>query len=285
MAIVINGAVVDPRAATVSIFDRGFQYGDGLFETIALVRGSPLFWDEHLHRMATGAAILGIPMPETGVWLNDARKANDDAADRVVLKLTLTRGVGGRGYGRPLPQLPTRIAYTTPWPQYPTAHWERGIDVVTCHTAQLGGTTFATVKSLNRLNQVIARAELPDDVPEGLLLDATGAVREGTFTNVMWLRAGRVETPRLTDMGIAGVMRGAIVTRLSEMGMSCDAVDVGVSALVNSDECFVCNSVIGVWPIRNIDHQELRSAPGPLTRDLLEWTARLGLGPRVARPL
>ena len=279
MAIVINGMQVDADRATVSIFDRGFQYGDGLFETIALVGGKPVFWEEHLRRMATGAAVLGIPMPSTDIWEDDARIAASDAADRAVLKLTLTRGVGGRGYARPFPQLPTRIAYAAPWPQYPAEYWERGVDVVTCQTAQVGGSTFATVKSLNRLNQVLARAELPDGVQEGLLVDANGILREGTFTNVVWIRGRRAETPRLTDTGIAGVMRAAIVARLSERGMSCEAVDVAPLTLVTADECFVCNSLIGLWPVRSLDGRALAPVPGAMTRFLLDWISELGLCP------
>ncbi len=284
MAIAINGSVVEPKDATVSIFDRGFQYGDGLFETIAVVAGKPVFWEQHLRRMATGAAMLGIPMPAPDVWESDAGLATADAPERAVLKLTLTRGIGGRGYGRPFPQLPTRIAYTTAWPLYPREHWELGIDVITCHTAQLGGSTFATLKSLNRLNQVLARAELPDTVPEGLLVDTAGMVREGTFTIVMWMRNGRAETPRLTDTGIAGVMRGAIAARFSGLGIDCEAVDVAHDAILECDECFVCNSLIGVWPIRNLDGRMLRAAPGEITRELLAWIGQLGLGPqRVER--
>lgn len=279
MPIVINGAVVDPDRATISIFDRGFQYGDGLFETVAVVRGVPLFWEEHLRRMAAGAAVLGIPMPDTDAWTNDARLAGDAYEQRAVLKLMLTRGVGGRGYARTLPQLPTRIAYTVRWPQYPASHWERGIDTVTCHTAQLGGTSFATVKSLNRLNQVLARAELPEDVPEGLLIDTQGILREGTFTNVMWMSGGRAQTPGLTDTGIAGVMRGAIVTWLSDRSISCDAVDVAPQTLLESEECFVCNSLIGVWPVRSLDGRALKAAPGAVTGDLLAWIRNFGLGP------
>jgi 4-amino-4-deoxychorismate lyase len=280
VAIAINGALVELKNATVSIFDRGFQYGDGLFETIALVAGKPVLWEEHLRRMSTGATMLGIPMPAPEVWESDAALATIDAPERAVLKLTLTRGIGGRGYGRPFPQLPTRIAYTTAWPQYPREHWELGIDVITCHTAQLGGSTFATLKSLNRLNQVLARAELPDTVPEGLLVDTAGMVREGTFSNVMWMREGRAETPRLTDTGIAGVMRGAIVSRFSGLGIQCDAVDVPPDAIFECDECFVCNSLIGVWPIRDLDGRTLRASPGEVTRDLLAWIDQLGLGPQ-----
>jgi len=284
VAIAINGTLVEPKDATVSIFDRGFQYGDGLFETIAVIHGAPLFWEEHLRRMATGASMLGIPMPPAEVWHSDAALATIDAPERVVLKLTLTRGIGGRGYGRPFPQLPTRIAYTTAWPQYPRAHWESGIDVITCHTAQLGGSTFATLKSLNRLNQVLARAELPDAVPEGLLVDTAGMVREGTFTNIVWMRGTRAETPALTDTGIAGVMRGAIVSRFSKMGIPCDAVDVPPDAILDSDECFACNSLIGVWPIRSVDGRMLHASPGATTRGLLAWIGELGLGPqRVPR--
>jgi 4-amino-4-deoxychorismate lyase len=278
-AAVINGVVVADRdAATISIFDRGFQYGDGLFETIAWVRGKPLFWEEHLRRMTVGAGVLGIPMPAPDVWLGDASAATQGAPERCVLKLTLTRGVGGRGYGGPMPHLPTRVAYASPWPSYPAWYWERGIDAVTCHTAQLGGASFATVKSLNRLNQVLARAELPDGVAEGFLVDADGMLREGTFTNIVWMRRGRAQTPNLTDNGIAGVMRGAIVERLREMRIATDAVHVSPPTLLIADECFVCNSMIGVWPIRTIDSRPLAASPGPVTQSLLEWTATLGLG-------
>jgi 4-amino-4-deoxychorismate lyase len=280
VAIAINGTLVEPKDATVSIFDRGFQYGDGLFETIALVAGEPLFWEEHMRRMSNGAAMLGIPMPVAEVWESDVALATIDAPERAVLKLTLTRGIGGRGYARPLPQLPTRIAYTATWPQYPREHWERGIDVVTCRTTRLDGGTFAMLKSLNRLNQVLARGELPDSVPEGLLVDTAGMVREGTFTNVVWMRAGRAKTPRLTEAGIPGVMRGAIVSRFSALGIQCDAVDVPPDAILESDECFACNSLIGVWPIHSLDGKMLRSSPGEITRDLLTWTGQLGLGPQ-----
>jgi 4-amino-4-deoxychorismate lyase len=277
-AIVINGALVDPERATVSVFDRGFQYGDGLFETVAVVRGEPLFWNEHLQRMTAGAGLLGIPMPDLALWKDDARVAIDARCEREVLKLILTRGVGGRGYGRPFPKIPTRVAYTARWPEYPATYVADGIDVVTCGIAQLGGAEFATVKSLNRINQVLARAELPDEVPEGLLLDTSGNVREGTFTNVMWFRAGRAQTPRLTDTGIAGVMRAGIVQRLRQSGISCDMVDTPPAAIAASDECLVCNSVIGVWPVRSIDGKRLKASPGPATSALLEWTAAMGLG-------
>jgi 4-amino-4-deoxychorismate lyase len=279
MAIVINGTLTPPDRATISIFDRGFQYGDGLFETVAIVNGQPLFWEEHLRRMSTGASVLGIPMPHATAWLEDMRSAIDARKAREVLKLMLTRGVGGRGYATPLPQLPTRIAYTSSWPTYPSEYWTRGIDVVTCHTAQLGGSMFATVKSLNRINQVLARAELPEDVPEGLLLDTSGVVREGTFTNVVWIRDGRAATPTLTDVGIPGVMRGATVVALQDRGISCDAVEAAPRTIADADECFVCNSLIGLWPVRSIDGRALKQSPGPVTVELLGWVRSIGLAP------
>ncbi len=275
--VVINGVPVDRASASVSIFDRGFQYGDGLFETIAFVRGEPLFWDLHTRRMALGAGVLGIPMPSAEVWEADMRVATHGADERCVLKLTLTRGVSGRGYAAPLPQLPTRIVYTSPWPEYPAVYWENGVDLVTCHTVQLGGASFTTVKSLNRLNQVLARAELPEGVADGLLVDGDGMLREGTFTNVMWMRRGRAQTPDLTSHGIAGVMRHAIVERLREIGIPTDAVHVPPQNVLLADECFVCNSVIGVWPVRSIDGRPLAGGPGRVTGELLKWISAIGL--------
>lgn len=281
--IVLNGKPVGRANATVSIFDRGFQYGDGLFETVAVVRGKPLFWEEHLRRMTAGAGVLGIPIAERSVWENDVSAAIDARFEREVLKLMLTSGVGERGYGRPASQSPTRVVYTAPWPTRPASHWSSGIDVATCTTPQLGGGNFAAVKSLNRINQVVARAELPQHVAEGLLLDVSGCVREGTFTNVLWFREGRARTPRLTDMGIAGVMRNAIIDRLREKGLSCDEVDAPANTILESDECLVCNSVIGAWPVRSLDGKRLNASPGPLTGGLLEWTAAMGLGHGVGQ--
>ena len=279
IAAVINGEPVDHASAKVSIFDRGFQYGDGLFETIAFVRGAPLFWELHLRRMTVGCGILGIPVPSPETWERDVRAATLAAAERCVLKLVLTRGVGGRGYGGPFPQLPTRIVYTAPWPEYPASYWRDGVDVVTCHTAQLGGASFTTVKSLNRLNQVLARAELPDGVAEGLLVDANGVLREGTFTNIMWMRDGRAQTPDLSMHGIAGVMRQAIVDRLREIGIPTDAVHVAPHDVSIADEAFLCNSLIGAWPVRSVDGVAAAHHPGPITSDMLKWVSAIGIGP------
>lgn len=267
MSVRVNGEPL----AQVSVFDRGFQYGDGVFETIAVIRGEPLFWDSHMRRLSHAMHALQLPPVAERLWQQDALAVIDAAQPRQVLKLIASRGEGARGYGTSGIEKGTRVVYSSPWPHYPHAHWQTGIVMQSCQTPLLGGAAFASLKSLNRLNQVLARQELPTQVAEGLMCDSRGYLREGTFTNVFWLHDGQVQTPTLDQVGIAGVMRHEIMRWLGEQGITVEQVDVLPSILPEASECFVSNSLIGIWPVRSLDGHVWSDAPGPCSRRLMQW--------------
>ena len=149
----INGAVAD----TVSVTDRGLQYGDGVFETLAVFDGRPRLCDRHLERLLRGCRTLGIEAPDPAILLEEM--AQIAGAGRCVVKIIVTRGGVGRGY-RPQPGAPcTRIVRRFDWPVTVAAGHEDGITVSCCRTRLALQQTLSGCKHLNRLEHVLARAE------------------------------------------------------------------------------------------------------------------------------
>ena len=177
----IDGVPAEALPAT----DRGLQYGDGLFETLALRAGRIVLLKQHLDRLQEGCERLGMAMPDRELLRRELSAAASDQSD-AVLKLMLTRGSGGRGYRPPSEAKPRRILFLHPWPSYPAAWGEQGIRLHLCRTRLAHQPQLAGIKHLNRLEQVLARAEWDeaDGFQEGLMLDLDGAVVEGTMSNV-----------------------------------------------------------------------------------------------------
>ncbi len=272
----ING---EPGAA-VPAADRGLQYGDGLFETVAVIAGQPRLWDRHLARLQSGAARLGIACPDEVTLRRDAERLSRGMVGDAVLKIVVTRGQGGRGYRPRVDTPPTRILSIHSYPEYPSTRWTTGVDVRLCATRLSEQPALAGIKHLNRLEQVIARGEWEDEsVAEGLMLDQNDRVIEGTFTNLFALRAGRLYTADLARCGVAGVMRQAILDYCEAQGLPLRLVPgLSLGELEAAEEVFLSNSLIGVWPVRAIDGAPLRGGRALVDR-LLNWLYAAGTIP------
>lgn len=254
------------RRHSVDVSDRGFQYGDGLFETIEVLQGRPLFLDRHLKRLEEGCRRLLIPMPDFSLLEAEARQLAG-SAERAVLKLIVTRGSGGRGYRQPKPIIPTRLFSLHPYPDYPQHFQVSGIAARFCQQRLAINPSLAGIKHLNRLEQILARAEWQDDdEQEGLMLDTDGHVVEGTMSNLFIVTAGRVYTPPLHQCGVAGIMRALIIELAQRTGLALFVQPVDQAAVLRADELFVTNSVIGIWPISRLESQVFQV--GAVTRRL-----------------
>jgi 4-amino-4-deoxychorismate lyase len=246
-----------PTAPGLAPSDRGLQYGDGLFETLAINDGRACHWPLHYARLDTGCARLGIPTPARD--LLEAEIARLCAgAERAVLKLIVTRGVGARGYRPPVPARPTRILQRLPWPEQALGLAERGIDLRLCNTRLGLNPALAGVKHLNRLEQVMARAEWGEEYHEGLMFDVEDRVVEGTMSNLFLVRRERLCTPSLAQAGVAGVTRARVLRAAREMGIECSEEEVREPDLYSADGLFVTNSLIGIWPVARLEGTRLR---------------------------
>ena len=253
MPTLINGRASD----TVPVSDRGFQYGDGLFETIAVQRGTPLLWDGHMRRLADGCARLRLQMPDTDV-LHDEITRVCKGAERAVGKIIVTRGPAGRGYAATNGMEQTRVVSHADWPGYPADHAVHGVTVRLCSIRLGRNPALAGIKHLNRLEQILARAEWGDDCAEGLMCDSEGYVIEGTMTNVFAVHGDTLITPELSQSGVAGVMRAEVLRCARECGMDYSEEQITPDRLLSADEIFLSNSIIGIWPVRNLASRSLK---------------------------
>lgn len=258
----INGV----PATCIDVHDRGFHYGDGLFETFAVSNGGPALWDRHMQRLQLGCQRLNFPAIDPALLWGEAMSllsgnaiSGSGGVAQGVLKIIVTRGGGGRGYRAPSPSSvlatggATRILALYPWPDYPAAFWSEGVTVRVCATRLGWCPALAGIKHLNRLEQVLARSEWDDaSVPEGLMLDIQGNVIEGTMTNLFVVRHGQLLTPDVSQCGVAGVMRSWILAWARVAGIPSAVTAVTLDMVSSADEVFLCNSVIGLWPVREV---------------------------------
>lgn len=241
----INGEDADG----VNAFDRGFYYGHGLFETTRLADGAIPLWPLHLRRLVSGAGRLGIPCDE---MLLEKYRENllAQCPDDGIVKIVLTAGAGGRGYRAPDTVSSTYVFQWVPLPEYPLEWSVTGIPLFLCKHKLAIAPLLAGMKHLNRLEQVLARNEWGDEYPEGLLLDRRGFVVEGVSSNLFCYCDGEWLTPVLSDCGVAGVMREYLMSvLLPEFSYPVTESRFTLEKLVSAEEVFVCNSVIGIWPV------------------------------------
>jgi len=256
----------------IEISDRGFQYGDGLFETIAVINGQPVFFDRHMDRLNAGCHRLYIPFPGTELLALEAQNLSQHSS-KAVLKLIITRGSGGRGYRQPAAIQPTRVLSLYPFPDYPDTYKEQGITARFCDTRLGLNPGLAGIKHLNRLEQIMARAEWTNpDIQEGIMLDMNEHVIEGTMTNLFYVKNETLYTSSLMLAGVAGIIRGIIMAMASEHGLSSIEHTFTKDELLSADEVFVCNSIVGIWPVKHIATTYF--PVGVITRQLQIWLAQ-----------
>jgi 4-amino-4-deoxychorismate lyase len=241
----------------ISCKDRGLAYGDGLFETIKILKGNPCLLAYHQERLRQGLNRLGFS--QQAITTVEAHlTASIEAAIQFainldsaccVMKWIVTRGEGVRGYNSSGADHPTVIVSVAPYVT-DLAKQKQGVRVFDCNTPLARNPFLSGLKHLNRLEQVLARSEWDgEEYAEGLMLDTAGNLIEGTMSNLFWVNAGVVYTPDLSQSGIEGTLRRFIIQSLSETGQTVQIVTLGINALKEADEVFVCNSLIGVWPV------------------------------------
>lgn len=241
--ILVNG---EP-AGTVAANDRGLAFGDGLFETVLVHDGRPVLLDAHLRRLALGCTKLDISLDENLVRRDIDKIFSIFKPQNAVLKLLYTRGAGGRGY-RPAALDPTRIVSLHPSPPAPPP----AINAFVCRQRLALQPALAGIKHLNRLEQILASREWPDDDHhEGLMLSTLGAAIEGTRSNLFVALQDRWLTPDLSECGIDGVMR----THLLQCWQGkAEVTRLGLEEVLAADELLFCNSVTGIMPVATLRH-------------------------------
>ncbi len=263
MLVCLNGRFVPAADATVSVFDRGFLYGDGLFESIRAWRGRLFLPDAHMERLTLGARMLDLALPaepERLLQLSVELLRRNDLQDAVV-RINLSRGPGPRGYSVRGADTPTWVISTHPAPPLgspPPGPWR-------LHTASFrlaAGHPVSAFKSSSRLLSVLARAEAErSGTDEALFLDTAGRIVETVAANVFWFDGDRCCTPSIAVGCLPGVTRGFVLQLLAQMGWNPAEVFSEPGELLASRGAFLTVSSAGLIEVESLDGQRLNRDP------------------------
>jgi 4-amino-4-deoxychorismate lyase len=263
--MLVNGLPSD----SVSTLDRGLNYGDGVFRTLLIRQGRVQSWERHYLKLQQDCDVLRLDCPASETLQSDIASLTSSSLNGVV-KIVITRGSGQRGYAMQHGNAVTRIVCFNPLPPLQEHHCTTGIRLHRCLLKLGHQPRLAGIKHLNRLENVLAATEcLEEGAPEGLLEDTDGYVISGTRSNLFVIRNGTLYTPDLSRCGVAGVQRERVMDWAKEQGVECKVTPLRFKELLQADEIFVVNSVIGLWPVAEVDGY--KCSEHPISWKIQEW--------------
>ncbi len=243
----INGVPTD----LINVRDRGLQYGDGCFETIRVFDGNPILLNEHLRRLEATCNYLRLEV-KTRLLMDELTQFLELRKRDGVLKIIITRGVGGRGYS-PDSDIPaTRILMHSNYPVDYTSKAAHGAGVAFASFLLSNNSLLAGFKHLNRLDQVMASFGFSESVDELVCLNQDGLVIEGTKSNLFMVVKNQAITPSIDTAGVSGVMREYLLQQFAFASIEVKSCNISKRDLLTATEVFLCNSVFGVWPVRKL---------------------------------
>lgn len=239
----------------ISIRDRGLLYGDGVFRTLRASNGQARHWPLHYQKLHHDCAAIGIACPDFSQLSAELENFLSNQTD-CAIKLIVTRGISTRGYALSTQATPTHIWDIAPLPDYPAAWATHGIKARLCQLRLSRQPRLAGVKHLNRLENVLAASEWNDaEIAEGLLMDADGNIIEGVRSNLFSVLNGTLITPSLSACGVAGIQRDRVIAWAHTNNVPLEIRALSWDEVLNADELFLVNSLIGVWPIRELEQR------------------------------
>lgn len=264
--LLVNGMATDQ----VGALDRGLAYGDGLFESVRLVGTLAPLWLRHMQRLAEGCARLQLPPPDPAQLWREVQQVSQGLPHAVV-RISVTRGAGERGYALPASPRPTRVVAAFAPPPVASAARAAGVRLRLCELRLAEQPLLAGIKHLNRLEQVLARAEWNDPaIADGILRDSHERVISATMANLFVVVDGELLTPALDRCGVAGVARAEVLAVRPQARVA----ELGLEALSRASEVFLSSSVRGIVPVHLLD--EWHYVPGSMTRELQRHWHNLG---------
>ncbi|MDI6760508.1 MAG: aminodeoxychorismate lyase [Candidatus Brocadiaceae bacterium] len=273
--VFFNGDMVLEEEALVSVRDRGFLYGDGVFETLRSYNGRPFLIEDHLQRLASSAQALGIPL-RYGLEELQSAVENLLRLNRLtdaLIRLTLSRGESPH-YGLQPPELPqpTLIIQTHPFHPHPEESYRQGVRLAISAYRRSTTCPLARHKTANFLTGIMARQEAARrKVQDALFLNTEGQVCEATVSSIFLVESGRVVTPSLQANILPGITRKKVLEICRGEGITASEELFGTERLFRADEVFLTNSLMEIMPVSCIEDKGIgKTVPGKITRRLME---------------
>jgi len=250
----VNGQDLDK----ISIHDRGLNYGDGIFETIKIHDSLPLLWEHHWLRIIRGCERLFMDLPDK-ITLENEVVFLAGRINAGVIKIILTRGTSNRGYKPGRNTEPTRII--TAWAGSSAYKQLKEVEIYISNHVIYRDPVLAGIKHLNRLPQVLASLDQENSDKIGVLCDSDGNIIEAVSANLFVLISGRLQTPDLSECGVAGVMREHVLAEAKKLGIETHVGKLVLPSLRIAEDIFLTNSLLGILPVNRFDEKLYKRSP------------------------
>ena len=273
--VYINGELVPKSQAKISVFDHGFLYGDGVFESILVTDGVAFKLKEHIDRLydSAKAICLEIPMSKEEMVRTVADVVRANGFKNAYVRLIVTRGVGDLGLDPRKCQKPTIVIIVDKIKLYEEEALSKGLTAIisSVRRDRVDATTHE-VKSMNYLNNILAKLEANAvGADEAIMLDDRGFVSEGTADNIFIVKNGVIYTPPRTCGILPGITRARVMKLAEELGYKVVEKDITPAELLTADEVFLTGTAAGIVPVTKISGRVIGDGkPGPITRKLME---------------
>jgi branched-chain amino acid aminotransferase len=271
MKIYLNDRIVPEEEALVPVTDRGFLYGDGVFETMRAYSGVIFMLKRHMERLARSADLIGLGLPrdEDGIISAVMETIGANSLRDAITRVSVTRGAGPRGIDPTVETRPTFVVMAWPFSPYPSEFFERGVELITARTRRnISSSLDPAIKSMNFLNNIMAKGEASRaGAFDALMLNAEGYVAECTVSNIFFVRDGAVHTPSLASGILAGVTRQHVLSLARGLGHGVEEGMYMPEELQSANEVFLTGTSIEVLPVSRLDKAGF--PVGPVTRGLM----------------
>jgi branched-chain amino acid aminotransferase len=273
----VNGRISGERDAVISVFDHGFLYGEGVYETMRTYGGRPFLFDRHMQRLRRSAQMIALDVPPTNDELLDRIKATRAAGDfgtqDIYIRVLVTRGVGELTYDLKATPSPSIVIIVKPHPDLPRQVYEDGVKAVIVSIVRNHPRSVnPMIKSNNLMNSALAMQEAyRRGAFEGIMLNYRGELAECTTSNLFLVRDGVALTPPLEAGLLPGITREFLFRVGKEAGVAVREAVLVSDDLFSADEVFLTGTTREIVPIVTVDDRQIGSGmPGPVTIKLLE---------------
>lgn len=271
--VLVNGEPKAPEEAVVSVYDRGFLYGDSVFETIRTYGGKPFALEEHVQRLARSASrvLIELPLPIEEIAKEIERAVELAQNPESSIRVMLTRGTGPLGLDPDLARNPSRFVFVEPLKMPPVEAYRDGIKTILVRTSRATDATAAAgAKVANYLTSLLALREAKQaQATEALIVDGNGMVVEGATSNVFVVKNGELVTPPESAGILPGITRAHLIEVAKELGVVVRFEELPEASILDADEVFISSSIREVLPVVRVDEKTIGDGkPGAMTRKL-----------------
>jgi branched-chain amino acid aminotransferase len=268
--IYLNNRLVPDSKAVVSVFDHGFLYGDGVYETLRVYNGAVFKIEDHIARLFHSASLIGLKVPKSPAQIKIAvyKTIKANRLKDAYVRITVSRGQGPIGLDPALCPRPTFVIMARPFKGYPPSYYKNGVKVAIVSTRRNYNKSLnPAIKSLNFLNNILAKTEAKaKSAYEAIMLNHLGYVAEGTISNIFFVKNGILHTPE-TGVGILnGITRMTIIDTAKKLGIRLKEGRFRPRSICSADEVFLSNTSMEVMPVSHVDKRRISRAAGKITK-------------------